>query len=140
MAHDALSDRDKFINHWEDTLGREGAEASWLEKVKHESGPKPKVPMFFGIKDIHYQSPIDGREITNMAARRDDLARSGCIEYDPEMRKDTARFRASEDKKLEDSVDTFVEKEWESMPLRKKETLAAELESGIAVETVRQGA
>ena len=29
-----------------------------------------------------YQSPIDGRVISGRAARREDLKRSGCVEYD----------------------------------------------------------
>lgn len=30
-----------------------------------------------------YASPIDGRMITSRSARRDDLARNGCVPYEP---------------------------------------------------------
>jgi hypothetical protein len=30
-----------------------------------------------------YKSPIDGKMITSRSARREDLARSGCVPYEP---------------------------------------------------------
>lgn len=38
-----------------------------------------------------YLSPCDGRPITTEAARRDDLAQSGCIPYEPGIRQDQDR-------------------------------------------------
>ncbi len=36
------------------------------------------------IRDIpEYRSPIDGRPITSRSHRREDLARNGCIEWEP---------------------------------------------------------
>ena len=36
------------------------------------------------ISDIpEYRSPIDGKMITSRSHRRDDLARNGCIEWEP---------------------------------------------------------
>lgn len=32
-----------------------------------------------------YQSPIDGRVITSRSARRDDLKRHNCVEYEPSL-------------------------------------------------------
>ena len=140
MADAALSDKEKFIEHWENSLGREGAEAAWVEKLKFESGPKPRTPMFFGIREICYDSPIDGRPITSMAARREDLARSGCVEYDPEMRKDYTRRVEADEKRLEQSVDALLEREIAAMPSRKQEKLAAELQGGATADIVRQTA
>jgi len=94
-------------------------------------------PIGFVQKDICYDSPIDGRPITSMAARREDLARSGCIEYDPEMRKDANRRVKEADEALDRSVDNLVEAEFSKMPARAKEKLTAELESGATAEPVR---
>ena len=82
-------------------------------------------------------SPIDGRHITNADARREDLARSGCIEYDPEMRKDTQRQFEENEKALDSSVDAFVEEQVEKMPSAKRERLGNELAAGTDAEIVR---
>lgn len=95
-------------------------------------------PTGFVQKDVCYDSPIDGRPITSMAARREDLARSGCIEYDPEMRKDYQSRIADSEKKLESSVDNLLEKEIAAMPSRKREKLTAELQGGATADVVRQ--
>jgi putative FmdB family regulatory protein len=86
--------------------------------------------------DVRYDSPIDGRPITSMAQRRDDLARSGCREYDPEMKKDADRFRERSQAQLDAHIDETVEREIDKMPTRKRERLDNELKSGadIAVE------
>jgi hypothetical protein len=88
--------------------------------------------------DICYDSPIDGRPITSMQARLEDLARSNSVPYDPEMKKDTDRKIKEDEARLERSVDDFVEKEILTMPVRKREKLEAELTSGIDVNIVRQ--
>jgi putative FmdB family regulatory protein len=88
--------------------------------------------------DIRYDSPVDGRPITSMAQRRDDLARAGCQPYDPEMRKDADRFKARQDAELDRKVDETVEKEFERMPVRKREQLENEIKSGADVEVVRR--
>jgi putative FmdB family regulatory protein len=56
-----------------------------------------------------YTSPIDGRWIEGERMRRDDLARSGCIPYDPEMKKDSERFREERRTEFERSVDRAVD-------------------------------
>lgn len=132
------TDEEKYIEHWTGTLGLAGAQASWREKVKIESQPKRKTPMIFMGMDVCYDSPIDGRHITSRAARQEDLARSGCIEYDPEMKKDAAARRAESESNLEKSVDDHVEREFAAMPIKKKETLFAEIQAGVTVEPVRQ--
>lgn len=89
-----------------------------------------RAPMAFVQPDICYDSPIDGRPITSMAARREDLARNNCREYDPEMRKDYDRRIAREAAQLEAAVDSTVDEEITKMPVRKKELLQAELAGG----------
>jgi putative FmdB family regulatory protein len=96
------------------------------------------APMGFVQAPVCYDSPIDGRPITSRAERMQDLARSGCIEYDPEMRKDADRRVKEQEQALDKSVDDYVEREFATMPIRKKEALAAEMQQGITVEPVRQ--
>jgi hypothetical protein len=66
------------------------------------------------------------------------MARSGCIEYDPEMRKDYTRRVEEGERKLEQSVDSLLDKEIAALPSRKREKLAAEMESGVNADIVRQ--
>jgi putative FmdB family regulatory protein len=40
-----------------------------------------------------YQSPVDGRWIDSSRARREDLKRNGCIEWEPGIRQDIPRIR-----------------------------------------------
>lgn len=91
-------------------------------------------------QDIHYTSPIDGRPITSQRARADDLARSGCIPYDPAMKQDTDRRVREAEASLEKTVDDTVERIVSLMPGDKREKLQAELNSGLVAEPVRQTA
>lgn len=88
--------------------------------------------------DVCYDSPIDGRPITNMYARHEDMKRNGCREYDPEMRKDADR-KVQEDRAVFDrSIDETVEEVIEKMPTQKRGKLMSELTSqGVGVEYVR---
>ena len=95
-------------------------------------------PMGYVQKDVCYDSPITGQPITSMTARREDMARAGCIEYDPEMRKDYTRRVEEGERKLEQSVDSLLDKEIAALPSRKREKLAAEMESGVNADIVRQ--
>lgn len=98
------------------------------------------APTVFASKDVCYDSPIDGRAITSMKARRDDLARNGCTEYDPEIKKDYARRIEREQLQLERSVEATVEATIEKMPVRKREQLESELRSGADCAPERQAA
>lgn len=97
-------------------------------------------PTVFASKDICYDSPIDGRPITSMKARRDDLARNNCTEYDPEIKKDYTRRIEREQLQLERSVEATVEATIENMPVRKREQLESELRSGADCAPERQAA
>ena len=66
------------------------------------SAPAVKRPM------VSYISPASGRIITSEAARRDDLKRTGCIEYDPGLKQDAARREREEEKKLDAQIEDSV--------------------------------
>lgn len=95
------------------------------------------VPMAIIRPDVHYTSPIDGRPITSMAAHKEDLARSGCIAYDPEMKTDQQRRIEREERALEDAVGETVDREIALMPSRKREKLEAEMAGGMDVAPER---
>ena len=40
-----------------------------------------------------YKSPIDGRPITSRQARRDDMKRNGCVEYEPSLSPTKGKIR-----------------------------------------------
>lgn len=87
--------------------------------------------------DVCYDSPIDGRPITSMAQRREDMLRNNCREYDPEMKKDAERFRRESEAKLEAKIDQHIEATVSTMPARKRERLAAELSAGADATITR---
>lgn len=50
---------------------------------KRSSFPCPMI-----IRDIsEYRSPVDGKLISSRSARREDLKRNGCIEWEPSLSK-----------------------------------------------------
>jgi hypothetical protein len=55
------------------------------------------------------------------------MARTGCVEYDPEIKKDQKAAIKAGDKALDKIVDETVEREFEAMPSHKKEKLENEL-------------
>jgi hypothetical protein len=114
----------------------EEAEEAWLTILKLEANP-PQSPSFFLRQDVSYTSPIDGRVISSMAQRKDDLARSGCIEYDPEMKTDYNRRIEREEKQLEAKMEESVNAQIANMPARKREQLNSELSSGVEIATER---
>lgn len=94
-------------------------------------------PMGWVEADICYDSPIDGRHITSKQKRIEDLARSNCVPYDPDIKQDYQKRIKDEERKLEASVDATVEREIHNMPARKREKLAAELQGGLIAEPTR---
>ncbi|QGH72951.1 MAG: hypothetical protein [Siphoviridae sp. ctdEk19] len=55
-----------------------------------------------------YESPATGRWVEGRRERVEDLRRSGCVEYDPEMKKDASRIRAADEAKAEARLDDAV--------------------------------
>lgn len=75
-----------------------------------------------------YQSPTTGRIITSKTQRREDMAASGCVDYEPSLIEHQAKRIAREDAELDKKVDEHIEKTIYEMPAAKKERLAAEVE------------
>lgn len=98
------------------------------------------APALMIPQDIHYTSPIDGRPITSMKARMEDLARSNCEPYDPGMRQDNDRRVRESETALEKAVDETVERAVTAMPSEKREKLQAELDGGLTAEPERKTA
>lgn len=88
-----------------------------------------KAPQGFVQPDVCYDSPIDGRAITTMHARAEDMKRNNCTPYDPEQKKDYQRRIEEGNTKLEKKLDQTVEAEISKLPPRKRELLASELKS-----------
>jgi hypothetical protein len=84
-----------------------------------------------------YESPTTGRMITNISQRREDMAQSGCFEYEPGIRQDADRRVADDDIKLDKLVDETFDSELEKMPTKKRERLETEMVNGVSAETVR---
>lgn len=92
-------------------------------------------------QDVHYASPVTGEPIRSHAARREDMARHGAVEYDPEMTKDYDRRREESQRQFEAAIDQTVTEEIAKMPSDKKAKLAREvLDGGLTTEAVRQTA
>lgn len=132
----------EFKAWWLDYLGlepgTEAAESAWRDKVDLMEGRHlRRAPMVFVRGDVCYDSPIDGRPITSHAARREDMARAGCIEYEPGMKQDADRRVREQEAALEASIDRQVDAEYERMPARKREVLANEMAAGVTAEPVR---
>lgn len=100
---------------------------------------KISAPMVAG--DLQpYLSPVDGREISGRRARKEDLLRNNCVEYEPSFREYTTRAKARDEEKLERAVEETVDAEISRMPARKREKLIEELSAGASAEVVRKTA
>lgn len=97
------------------------------------------APMLVTVQpDCCYDSPIDGRPITSWAARKEDLARSGCEPYDPGRKQDAARRQQDMDAALDRSVEQTVEAAITKMPTKQRAKLASELiDQGSTLEYTR---
>lgn len=102
-----------------------------------EASDKRITAPMIRVEKIEYESPIDGRPITTKQARIEDLARNGCIEYDPGMKADYEKRQKAEAEALDRSIDQTVEAEIHCMPARKRELLESELRAGADVEYTR---
>lgn len=102
------------------------------EKAKRLISAPMIAPMF-----EDYQSPIDGKPITSKKARINDMARNGCVPYEPSMVEDNNKKLTNEENKLEKQMDDTVDWEISQMPSRKKELLDQELKSGADLDYYR---
>lgn len=74
-----------------------------------------------------YVSPATGNLITSYQERKADMKASGCVDYEPSMKKVQNQQAKDEDRKLDKAVDETVERAFEAMPSKKKESLEQEL-------------
>lgn len=95
------------------------------------------VPHLYIRPEIRYTSPIDDRPITTEKARREDMARNNCSQYDPGIKQDYHRRMEREQNNLEKKLDETVDRMIDAMPARKRELLNSELASGADATTVR---
>lgn len=102
-----------------------------------EASDKRITAPMIRVEKIEYTSPIDGRPIMTKQARIEDLARNGCVEYDPGMKDDYEKRQRQNTEALERSIDNTVEAEIHRMPARKRELLASELQSGVGMDVQR---
>lgn len=69
----------------------------FFDRATGEPMAKPyagQIVMPTVISDIpEYRSPIDGKMITSRSERRDDLARNGCVEYEPSLSPTKGKYR-----------------------------------------------
>lgn len=84
-----------------------------------------------------YESPATGKLITSQRQRANDLAESGCIEYEPGMRQDADRRVIEDEKRLDALVDETFDREISAMPGDKREMLVNEIANGATAETIR---
>mgnify|MGYP000098904239 CR=1 FL=1 len=71
-----MSDKERFIDWWTPTIGKEAAEASWEEKQKENVRKSHMVSSDIG----GYISQIDGSWIESRSKHRDHLKRHGMVE------------------------------------------------------------
>lgn len=98
------------------------------------------VPVLVKVApDVHYTSPVTGIPIQSHAARREDMARHGAVEYDPEMKKDVERRREESWQAFEKGIDQTVEESIAKMSSEKRAQLAREvIDGGLTTEAVRE--
>lgn len=89
------------------------------------------VPVFKIQKDIRYRSPIDGREITTWRKRNEDLASSGSIPLDDDVKKHITDVRKKQEENEEKEIDDYVERYVETLDTKSVERLAAEIAHGV---------
>ena len=84
-----------------------------------------------------YESPVSGQVITTQRQRANDLAASGCMEYEPGIKQDADRRVIDDEKRLDAAVDETFEREFSAMTSEKRESLMNEIAAGASAETVR---
>lgn len=84
-----------------------------------------------------YVSPATGDLITSKKQRKEDMKRSGCVDYEPSLRDEFKRKERENELKLDKQLDQTVDSIFESMPSSKKEMLERELSTGVDLEYTR---
>ena len=84
-----------------------------------------------------YLSPATGKLITSHKERREDMKRSGCVDYEPTLKDEVKKSHRNDELKLEKDLDNTVESIFSQMPSQKREMLERELSSGVDLEYTR---
>lgn len=84
-----------------------------------------------------YVSPATGNFITSHKQRKQDMKASGCVDYEPSLRKTIEKQQRDDEIKFEKSIDETVEREYEKLPSQKKEMLERELTAGADLQYTR---
>jgi putative FmdB family regulatory protein len=85
-----------------------------------------------------YECPITGRAIEGRRAHEENLKRHGCRVLEPGESAEASRRRAESDRALESSIEATAEQFVATLPSRKLEQLASELQSGVTATVERR--
>lgn len=109
--------------------GRDGAEMQRVLEAPAVRGDYPG-----------YECPVSGAWIEGRRAHEENLKKHGCRVLEPGETRQAAEFRAQQDAAFEAKIEQTAEQLVESLPARKREQLAAEMEKGLDVSFERQSA
>jgi len=76
-----------------------------------------------------YESPIDGTPITNNKMRTEEMARHDCVDYEPTMKEESTKVMKAGEAALDKEVDKTVDKFWDGLSSKKRESFAREVSS-----------
>lgn len=85
-----------------------------------------------------YECPVSGKMIEGRKAHEENLKRTGCRILEPGEIKDNKRNQAQAEASFEASVEETIEEVVAQLPTEKKVKLAAEIESGVDAQVIRQ--
>lgn len=98
------------------------------------------APMF-SVDSVGYSCPVTGDWVGSKREHSENLKKQGCRVLEPGETEAATSRRRSSDEALEKAVDITIEREIESMPSEKKETLYNELtRGGVTAEIERRTA
>lgn len=84
-----------------------------------------------------YECPVSGKWVEGRKAHQENLKRTGCRLFEPG---ETSAYQAQvrkDDEALEASIEATADQLITSLPVEKRDRLAAEMEHGLDVEIVR---
>jgi putative FmdB family regulatory protein len=85
-----------------------------------------------------YECPISGKWIEGRKAHEENLAKHGCRVYESGETQEFMKRKEAEEAAFESRIESTAEEFVEKLPTRKREQLAAEMESGLTATVVRQ--
>ena len=133
--------REKWIEYHGEKVAPEDYDREykkWLKwRLSVDRGETRSQIMAIVRPDVGYESPATGEIITSEKARINDLAKSGCVEYDPEMRTDYKNKIKADEKRLDKQLDDVVDKTFEQLPSKKRDALVSEIASGVDINIER---